>query len=192
MPIVRCRPVVVLQVAEIQEMVQSHFQLIDCPNRSMHNDGIAFCQIIDTFVHVDSVCVKCVNQWIHGVPPDKTNIPKVITDLVILSTPTNKRPVNVNDIAEKERSASLYHELKTATTALVQFVKSGGQLLSKEDTKARLDICETCPHRSSHLLGYRCYACGCFLKVKAKLPNEHCPLRKWPNDPPNKPCGCGK
>lgn len=48
---------------------------------------------------------------------------------------------------------------------------------------ARLTACDTCPQRS----GDFCSLCGCRLARKAKARAWHCPLGKWPGDPPPAP-----
>ena len=39
----------------------------------------------------------------------------------------------------------------------------------------RLGICGDCPHNH----GGVCSRCGCFLKAKARVATEACPLNKW-------------
>jgi hypothetical protein len=39
----------------------------------------------------------------------------------------------------------------------------------------RLGICQTCPEWT----GTKCKICGCFTKLKVKIPEEKCPLGKW-------------
>ena len=40
----------------------------------------------------------------------------------------------------------------------------------------RLAICKACPQL---LPTGTCSECGCFMAIKAKLPNASCPLHKW-------------
>ena len=47
----------------------------------------------------------------------------------------------------------------------------------KEIYHSRLATCYTCP-LFKHNTG-RCGVCGCVMKLKAKLANEHCPEHKW-------------
>lgn len=44
-----------------------------------------------------------------------------------------------------------------------------------EQSNARLDICKTCDQWT----GTRCKICGCFTKLKVRIPEEKCPLGKW-------------
>lgn len=43
----------------------------------------------------------------------------------------------------------------------------------------RLEICKTCPHRTTSIVGDRCLKCGCIIKLKVKIPMSHCPIGKW-------------
>jgi len=45
------------------------------------------------------------------------------------------------------------------------------------EKERRLSICAECPmfiHRTQ-----QCRKCGCFMKLKTRLENAHCPLHKW-------------
>lgn len=48
---------------------------------------------------------------------------------------------------------------------------------SEEIAAARLAVCEPCDQR---LGDGRCAGCGCWIKAKASLATEDCPLGKWP------------
>lgn len=51
----------------------------------------------------------------------------------------------------------------------------------------RLELCNQCPHLEvarglcREILPARCEVCGCFVRIKAKIKDFHCPLpeRKW-------------
>ena len=45
--------------------------------------------------------------------------------------------------------------------------------------KKRINTCKSCFYFEEPL--YTCEICGCFLKVKTKMPSKHCPLGKWEN-----------
>jgi hypothetical protein len=59
--------------------------------------------------------------------------------------------------------------------------------VSKEEQEKRLNICKECefftpnikdlPER--HRKQERCIKCGCFMKFKAKLRSQSCPIGKW-------------
>lgn len=44
-----------------------------------------------------------------------------------------------------------------------------------EESKARLAICQSCDQWT----GRSCKLCGCFVKLKVKIPEEKCPAGKW-------------
>jgi len=44
-----------------------------------------------------------------------------------------------------------------------------------DESKARLAICESCDQWT----GKSCKICGCFVKLKVKIPEEKCPAGKW-------------
>lgn len=76
-------------------------------------------------------------------------------------------------------------KLKSAMTALSNFVVSGGVTMMDDDKQARLAVCnEPCAFLGSALGQKTCTACGCFVEIKASFPLEHCPKSKWPGDPP--------
>ena len=51
----------------------------------------------------------------------------------------------------------------------------------KEIIKNRLDICSKCEVFISPTS--QCRKCGCFMKVKARLANQVCPVDKWGKEP---------
>ena len=53
-------------------------------------------------------------------------------------------------------------------------------LAPKQVAQYREQICERCPMMKRTLFGVRrCTQCHCFIKAKAKLQHEQCPLRYW-------------
>jgi len=59
--------------------------------------------------------------------------------------------------------------------------------VSKEELVKRLTLCNSCPERLEASKGNpltkfsRCPECGCFLRLKARLYTESCPLGDWGN-----------
>ena len=59
------------------------------------------------------------------------------------------------------------------------------QYVSKEEFRRRLSLCNSCPERlkdcgNNRLTKFsRCPECGCFLRLKARLETEECPLGDW-------------
>jgi hypothetical protein len=47
----------------------------------------------------------------------------------------------------------------------------------KSQYQDRMAICEGCDKLDKH--SYQCRKCGCFMKIKAKMPGKSCPLGKW-------------
>jgi len=47
----------------------------------------------------------------------------------------------------------------------------------KEIMDARLAICKTCEFFKPST--NQCRKCGCFMKLKTRLSNAHCPIGKW-------------
>jgi hypothetical protein len=66
--------------------------------------------------------------------------------------------------------------VQTFSTAAVQFAASGGQTVSREVREQRLSICQMCPDYD----GTRCVRCGCFIAAKTWVPQQTCPIGKWP------------
>jgi len=59
----------------------------------------------------------------------------------------------------------------------------GVGLLSPGAVKQRLAVCRACDQsvkcRHNNRQVCRCIACGCWLKHKARLSRERCPMDKW-------------
>jgi hypothetical protein len=75
-----------------------------------------------------------------------------------------------------------------------RYLRAGAPRVTTAERRQRLAICQTCPHYQSRGALSTCRACGCFARLKARWQTEHCPLSKWPGDPPapgRLPCGCG-
>jgi len=49
--------------------------------------------------------------------------------------------------------------------------------VSSETEDARFAICAECPELIKTTS--QCRQCGCFMKVKVKIANATCPLKKW-------------
>jgi hypothetical protein len=48
---------------------------------------------------------------------------------------------------------------------------------NQDEIQRRLEICYTCPafRKSTQ----QCKKCGCFMKLKTRLKEAHCPIGKW-------------
>lgn len=74
-----------------------------------------------------------------------------------------------------------------AGKAFLEFVRSGGERLPREERNRRLAICKACPKYRHGV----CRICGCLVAIKTWLPSENCPRRYW--EPKGEGCGhCGK
>ena len=52
--------------------------------------------------------------------------------------------------------------------------------LNKEISNNRMLICDKCEHEIILFkIGKTCNNCGCILKAKTTVENEHCKLNKW-------------
>jgi len=47
----------------------------------------------------------------------------------------------------------------------------------KLEAHERYAICEKCPRFFK--ITAQCKECGCFMKIKTKMPDQECPLGKW-------------
>jgi len=50
-------------------------------------------------------------------------------------------------------------------------------IVDQKIAQSRYDICKSC-HEFNSLL-HTCKLCGCLMKLKVKLNNSVCPLKKW-------------
>jgi len=50
-------------------------------------------------------------------------------------------------------------------------------IVPKDVAQKRFDICKSCDRLLKPT--FNCKECGCFMKVKVKLNDSHCPLGKW-------------
>jgi hypothetical protein len=74
---------------------------------------------------------------------------------------------------------SAYQEWKKnlGTTRPWDVVNPNIKHVDEEVSSKRYAICESCP--SLLKLTHQCKECGCFMKLKVKLPAAVCPLDKW-------------
>ena len=77
-----------------------------------------------------------------------------------------------DDYIKKESSFDLRSIPKRIKQAIIH---------DKEIIKKRLDICSKCEFFISTTS--QCRKCGCFMKVKARLANQVCPVDKWGKEP---------
>lgn len=58
-----------------------------------------------------------------------------------------------------------------------QLIKGNNISASDQDSTSRLNICNTCEFFDRQQ--GRCTKCGCYMKIKAQLKAEKCPIGKW-------------
>ena len=63
--------------------------------------------------------------------------------------------------------------------AIAVQVAAGCPVSSKEEQKARHDICQSCDFFDD--VNYKCKSCGCNLLYKIPLATSTCPKGKWEN-----------
>ena len=68
-------------------------------------------------------------------------------------------------------------KINLGTTRPWQLLMPSTKKADKSLVEKRLSICEVCPELIK--LTHQCKKCGCFMKIKAKLQDADCPLRKW-------------
>lgn len=74
-------------------------------------------------------------------------------------------------------SQDMLELLKTGGFAVAKWVLSGFKLVTREQQDTRLAVCEQCEFLFKEQV--RCTKCGCFVKIKAWMATEDCPLNKW-------------
>lgn len=68
----------------------------------------------------------------------------------------------------------------SAAKAVADWVSAGAYGVSPATYAARLRTCDSCPNRDLH----RCRICGCWIRGKASLPTETCPIGLWSAEEP--------
>lgn len=160
---------------------------MDCANLTILDSetGIAECAILKRH-GIDKIsgpgsngclCCDCMKNWASGSPPS--------------SVEENSVLLMISGTAPSPPSLTLSRKVKSAVSAFRRFVSSGGKVLDKSSAESRFWECRKCRELGSAFGRSVCNACGCFLAVKIRLPDEHCPLGKWPGDPPVPSGGCG-
>ena len=80
-----------------------------------------------------------------------------------------------------KRNPPIYRQAASFSKAVVRTalaIVRGKEVFSEEElAKARIKSCMGCEYWNRK--PNRCSQCGCFLGVKVKLLEEHCPINKW-------------
>ena len=79
------------------------------------------------------------------------------------------------------KQPSVGGQIKSASSAVSKFVKSGLSITPQDELDKRLSLCQTCEWWDSEALGKtgRCKKCGCSTWAKLRMATEKCPLGKW-------------
>lgn len=84
--------------------------------------------------------------------------------------------------AQAQKKPGIREKVIGVTKSGVKFVKSGFKKADKKIYRERIDICLGCDQKYYDTFGkLRCKSCGCFLRLKARMACESCPLAnpKW-------------
>lgn len=75
----------------------------------------------------------------------------------------------------------LLEQMKTFTSSMAKWVKSGLSRVSEDVFQSRLAVCKGCEFWDGKALKGtgRCRKCGCSTWGKLKLATEKCPIDKW-------------
>ena len=94
-------------------------------------------------------------------------------------TDSEGKDVQVKVIQDEEEKSypSLLQMGKNLTHSAINFTKSGFKLASDDKINRRLAICSDCKLFDEK--AERCTNCGCFVKVKARIDSDVCPVGRW-------------
>ena len=114
--------------------------------------------------------------------------------------PRKKRLEKSEQQQKKQPGPSMAQKAANFAKASVKHVGSGLKTVSKETKNIRLEICNSCPHKTGAEDNPTCNKCGCFLNIKAGWASQACPIGKWgtgektktKKTKPSGGCGCGK
>lgn len=88
------------------------------------------------------------------------------------------------------KTPGLLSQVASALGAGGRFLAAGLPMVPGDVFADRMATCQACGHYDAP--ENRCNSCGCFLKVKALLGSERCPIGKWLEYAPGAPCSsCG-
>ncbi len=118
-------------------------------------------------------------------PTDGSSLPVVPTEVAAVPLESEQRPADREspaDSASRHRAVqlpSLARQAWNLAQSLADFVADGCHLVTADQYRQRLEICDTCDHRRDN----RCLKCGCRLSLKARGRAFQCPAKKWPEVP---------
>lgn len=101
---------------------------------------------------------------------------QICSDCTKRTTPCETpRPVPPDPDSLISGEPTFFQMVWNVSSSLAAFVSDGAKLVDEETYASRLEVCDSCDHRS----GNRCGSCGCLLSLKAAGRAFDCPLGKW-------------
>lgn len=88
-----------------------------------------------------------------------------------------KETIPKKDVEKPKEYPSVAQQGKNFISSMAKFAKSGFELTGEQDYEKRIAICAECPSLDRE--AGRCRECGCFVRTKAKIKSDQCPLGKW-------------
>jgi len=83
----------------------------------------------------------------------------------------------MSDANNLPSALTMVRNAATAAVQEAQALAAGTAAVADAEVERRLALCDKCdlfiPQQN------RCSRCGCFMKFKAKLRSQHCPIGKW-------------
>lgn len=133
---------------------------------------------------------KPIDGMIQVTPNDRHRIERQMTHVSPIVQATQGGGCGCGQVGMRT-TPPISRQIATAGTAFARWVASGMRACRPETEAARLAICESCEFNERHeIIGRnmsKCQKCGCFIAAKVKLPHEHCPIDKWPEEQSSDP-----
>lgn len=123
---------------------------------------------VNKSAHLHKLCQTSqtyFNKWENCQGPGQQN------------TECSKEVKKIEVEPQKPQLPSLAKQASNFLKSATKHIATGGQVVSEEQQKARLDICSGCEYFIKEQ--NRCGSCGCFLGAKTKWKSSSCPLGKW-------------
>lgn len=152
--------------------------MTDCPHRTASRCAIVadVAGLPDTPLLTPEACEFCTSR---AVPPQSLN--EVTVSLAC-------GELNRAGAMERHRQVLTQHghllrkvmpswaeQAWSVATAVADWIAQGAPIVSADIYQQRLERCDVCPNRNGH----RCKNCGCFIRGKAGMPTERCPIGLW-------------
>lgn len=83
--------------------------------------------------------------------------------------------INISSLRVKIMNSAMLKKIEEKKGLMAAFRKT--LPIPVEVYESRLNTCKSCEHAYKPTL--TCKKCGCFMKIKAKMPEMNCPIGKW-------------